>query len=425
MIRRVFVMLLCMALLGVVSACGGGASTSRFSGSFARIPSGRMIISVEDADTPSHVYDSGQILLREPGAIDTVTLLDLPLPEAGSGEQIASFAQILTPTSMQGSPSCISVSADGSRALVTSRMGPAPAEGVEVGQLPPSKVVTLLDLTDGRGRVIESYALCAQPSAVSFDPSGTRAAVIGRGASELVIVEVRQTRFGSSYRLRLEQLFGEGCEPTDVAWHPSEDVVAVTMGGAGVVAFFGVLDDPRDTFATELIGSVEAGDYPSVARWMPDGGALIVADSRWESEFFNRYIPEGSGAIHVVVPPDGGVDASVRVSVELPVAPSSIAVAPGGALIASVSRDRRGGRGELRLYAFDGASLAHAASAATGGLAMDVAFDTSGRGVLVGEFESGAIEVFEVIDSAGVVGLSARTMRVETNYGLHALRVVR
>lgn len=385
-----------------------------------------MIVSVEDADTPPHVYDNGQILLREPGAIDTVTLLDLPLPSAGSGEQLASFVQLLAPTSMQGGPSSLSVSRDGTRAMVTSRMGSAPPDGVDVGQLPVSRVITLLDLTQGRGRVVEAYALCAQPSAVSFDSTGTRGAVIGRGASELVIVEIRETGFGTSYRLRLEQLFGAGCEPTDVAWSPDGDVVCVSMGGAGRVAFFRVLEHPLDRFATELIGSVEVGRYPSVVRWTTDGRAVVVADSGWESEFLSRYIPEGGGALHVVTSPSDGARVSVGASVELSVAPSSIAIDPRGEMLAAVSRDRRGGAGRLGLYSIDtGAmSLTLLDTATTGGLALDVAFDVSGRGVLVAEFESGAIEVFEVVDEGGRAGLSARTMRVETNYGLHALRVV-
>jgi DNA-binding beta-propeller fold protein YncE len=421
-------------MLCLAGACGGSLTSSRWSGGFASLPAGHMIVTVEDSDTPPQVYINGQILLREPGAVDTVTVLDLPLPAKTRGEQLASFSQLLVPTAMQSGASSLSINALGTRALVTARFGGASPEAVDVGQLPVSKAVTLIDLANSRGRVIESYALCAQPGAVSFDSSGTRAAVLGMAAHELVIVEILPERFGKSYRLPLEQLFGDGCEPTDVQWQPGTDLVAVTLGGAGRIVFFSVSDNLRDRFALDIVGGIKTGGYPSVARWLPGGEALVVADAQWESEFLNRYTPEGSGALIMIEPPDGANPAAILSTIPMTTAPSSIAVDSSGAFVAAVSMrkdevgQRAGARGgTLSLFSLDTThkELALLDIARTGSLPHDVAFDASGRGILVAGFGSGALEIFEVVQNEGGMGLSDTSMRVETNYGLYAVRVVR
>lgn len=413
---------ICIALLlaPALSACGAPGRARAGPVTIA----GSMLVTLEDADAPPTVFLDGALAGREPFARDTLTAVRLPLPDARPGAPAAGeYAQALAPSSLLGSPASLAVSPDGAWAAAAALRDGALDIHERLDDLAPLSRIALFDLRAWPPRETDATDACAEPRSVSIHPRGTSLCAVSAATGELVVIGVSGGRFREVVRIPLRGALGIESTPTSAHWSPDGRTIALCLG-AGGVAFAEVDLTVVATPGVRLVGGpVEAGRFARTGVWTPDGRAFLALDTGWIDDERGWGALANAGGVHLIAP-DGGVRASAAIAGN----PHAIALRPDGsrAVVTGLAKGdpaepdatlRRGGA--LTLLRVARGSLDVLARARCGSLPMDVAFDATGDHALVADFATGRVEVFRVrgrrIEFTGV--------RVETNYGVHQVRV--
>jgi len=412
--------MIAMLLLGasVIAGCAGARRDAPIAGS--------LLVTVEDADAPPTVFFDGSLAGREEFAGDTLTVVRLPLPKASpDAPAVSEYAQALAPNAMPGSPTSLAVAPDGSWAVVAAPLDGALDIHEQLDDLAPLSRLTLLDLRAWPSRETDATDALARPISVDAHPGGRRICAVSAAADELLIANIRGGRFRELVRIPVGETLGVEHAPTSAHWSPDGRTIAVTLG-AGGVAFIEVDLSSLDRPVVRLRGEpIAAGRFVRSGAWTPSGDAFLALDVGWIDAERGWRTLENAGGAHLIDPAAG-----VVATAALDGNPHALAVSPDGqrAIVTGLAKGdpaepdetlRRGGR--LTLLRISARSIDIADEARCGSLPMDVAFDAAGAKALVADFATGRIEVFEVRRSR----LVFTGVRIETNYGVHQVQVVR
>ncbi|MFG0275324.1 MAG: hypothetical protein ACF8QF_09725 [Phycisphaerales bacterium] len=411
----------------LVAAFVAGALLAGCSG--ARAPGGAslaggLLVTLEDADAPPTVFLDGSLDGRELFSSDTMTVIRLPLPDAAPGSPaVSEYAQALVPSSIVGSPMSLAVSPDGAWAAVASARAGALDIHERLDDLAPMSRITLLDLQAWPPRATDVTTVCAEPGSVAAHPDGGRLCAVSPSAGELVLIGVSAGRFREVVRIPLAPVLGVDHAPRSAHWSPDGRTIAICLGPGGV-AFVEVDTTELQRPVVRIVAPpTPAGRFVRTGAWTPGGEAFLALDTGWIDAERGRMAIENTGGAHLVRPGEG-----VVASATLEGNPHAIAVHPDGsrAVVTGLAKAdpaepeaalRRGGT--LSLLRVGGSSLDVAHRTRCGSLPMDVSFDGAGANVLIADFATGRVEVFGV----GRSRLRFTGTRIETNYGVHQVRV--
>ena len=408
-----------LAAGALLAGCAAGARTGR-----PAAITGSILVTVEDADAPATVFLDGSLDGREEFAGDTLTAVRLPLPEAAPGEPaVSEYAQTLAPNAMPGSPNSLAVAPDGSWAVVAAQLDGALDIHETLDDLAPLSRLTLLDLRAWPPRMTDATGACREPVSVDAHPNGRRICAVSAVDAELLIANVRGGRFRELVRIPVRETLGVEHAPMSAHWSPDGRTIAVTLG-AGGVAFLEVDVSSLDRPVVRPLGEpIAAGAFVRTGAWTPSGDAFLALDVGWIDANRGWMALENTGGVHLIEP-GAGIVASAPIDDN----PHALAVSPDGtrAVVTGLAKAdpaetdqtlRRGGR--LTLLRIGPRSIDIAGETRCGSLPMDVAFDAEGARALAADFSTGRVEVFEVRRSR----LVFTGVRIETNYGVHQVRV--
>lgn len=402
----------------LLAGCAGG-------GRAADAPlAGSLLVTLEDADAPPTVFLDGSLDGREPFASDTMTVIRLPLPDARPGSPaVSEYAQALVPSSLVGSPMSLAVAPGGGWAAVASSRDGALDIHERLEDLAPMSRLTLVDLTRWPARATDVTSACIEPGSVTIHPSGDRLCAVSAQAGELVIIGVAGGRFREVVRIPLAPVLGVEHAPRSAHWSPDGRTIALCLGEGGV-AFVEVDTTELQRPVVRIVAPpAPAGRFARTGVWTPGGDAFLALDTGWIDAERGRMTIENTGGAHLLRPGEGSV-ASVAIEGN----PHAIAMSPDGGrvIVTGLAKTdpaepdpalRRGGA--VTLLRVGPSSVDIADRAQCGSLPMDVAFDTAGAHALVADFATGRVEVFGV----GRSRLRFTGMRIETNYGVHQVRI--
>lgn len=387
----------------------------------------------------------------------SVLSLPIATRPGDAGQWRTDYAQAEVGSSVLGASSVVAVSDDGRTAVVAETFGGAGSVGPglaavgsgaawESAALPESRHVTIVDLSDPlRPTPTARVEVGPRPMSVDIRPGGGHAFVATQEpGGELVLIDLRSGGEPLAFPipgLSVGAAEGAAASPAGpvggVAWHPSGESVAVCLPGlawpqsaqgeAGAVAVVGAVDGPGAVALLEFTADGNSGG-PGLAQWgapvavqgafearfAPDGKHLVVLCPGWTGSPAGDGSGEWgagpasgspSGAVALVRVDDGGAHTPLS-RLAVPAWPKGIALSPDGGLIAVVSlgdgglADGRTTGGWLTLLRLEAApgregthGLAEVARLSMPAVPAGVAFDTSGRHVVVSQFRSDDPEI--------------------------------
>ena len=362
-----------LALAGCASGPGGSGPDSL---------GGAAMLTLEDA-------------LGEAEARETLTMLKLPLPGLGAGEDaLAEWSQVEMSATADRSASALALARGARLALVAGEEG---VELVRVGD---------------RLEVVDRAALGSAAGSVSLADGGV-ASALSEDGSTVHLFRTSGGELASAGAFPLDLALGAGARATAALLSPDGSTLAVLDAGRARVVFMDV------SMGAESIGlsvrrEMRAGEGLAGAAWTPDGAALVAAERLLPRAAMEGVeIVEASGRVSVYEPGSARVTSAM-----VPGLPGMVAVSPDGSRVAVVLS----GTGEPRLAllarARDGAALLDVQDA--GGEAAGLAFDARGRRVLVAMPREGAVAVWSVVGGT----LRDTGKLIDTGRGVSAVAIV-
>jgi len=409
-----------LAIASLLTGCatGGGSADE------ARAPrpeeiSGRLIAVLCDADMTWTAFADGGLGLRAGSARDALTVVSLPIappPDERASNWQTTVRQAPVSNSVYGPPVALAVSRDGRTAYACETRGPAPAGASRLDDLPQGAVVTAVNIADPANPVVLGTARVGrEPTSCDVHSEGGFLAVATRepGAT-IAIVSIGPD--GGLGEARAWPVLGADAtaRASCIAWHPGGRHLAVTLPDADRVAFFEFTPDKGDgTPGLAPWGEpVLVGKHPLTGRFTPDGRYFVTADVQWGPDVpgFMAAPPAGTitlvqlSSVESAITDEGAIDPA-RVThrvvdrAGVGVSPESMAISPDGRYV--VTGNLRGSfllagdpnataGGSLSLVVIDSASgsLREAGEFPIKAMPEGVAFDASGRHVVVSEFRS-------------------------------------
>ncbi len=382
--------------------------------------SGRVIAVLCDADMTWSAFADGGLGARAVGVSDALTVVSLPIappPDQQSRAWQTTVRQAPVSNSVYGPPVALAVSRDGMTAYACETRGPAPSGAMRLDDLPPGALVTAVDIRDpGNPVVLGTAQVGREPTGCDVHPQGGFLAVVTRDpAAPLAVISLEANgALGAARTWPLLEVPVEGLRASSVAWHPGGRHLAVTLPDRHEVAFFEFTPDKGDgTPGLAPWGApVMVGKHPLTGRFTPEGRYFVTADVQWGPDVPGFMAAPPAGTVTLVelskvdsaLTDEGGVD-SARVvhrvvdRAEVGVSPESMALSPDGRFI--VTGNLRGSflaegdpkataGGSLSLVRLDAESgtLVTAGEYPLKAMPEGVAFDATGRHVVVSEFRS-------------------------------------
>lgn len=199
----------------------------------------------------------------------------LPSPPADSavffafdGAKAKEIGRVPAPTSFQGPPSSVAISADRKLALVTAFMRIDPADPTK---LAPEKKLTVVDLGAAPIRVVQTLELGAQPSSVALNAAGTMALVPHTADDSVTLLSIAGGRATVVEKLAMEK----GSGPLGAVFSPDGRRALISFPNAGRVGVFAV---ENGRLKMPAIREMTAGIWPTALAYCGDSGLAVVAN---------------------------------------------------------------------------------------------------------------------------------------------------
>lgn len=201
-----------------------------------------------------------------------VTVLPSPPPDSTvflrfDGTKADMLGRVAVPTSFQGPPSSVALTADGTLALVSAfrRVDPT-----DPAKLAPDYRVSVIDLR-ARPHVAQTLVLDASPSSIAIHPAGTMALVMHASDDSMTVLSIANGRASVTAKVKLDK----GSAPIAAACSPDGRRVLVTLPDQGRIALFAA---EEDRLRTPAIREMSAGIYPVAVAWCGRSGLAVVAN---------------------------------------------------------------------------------------------------------------------------------------------------
>lgn len=270
-----------------LAACGiTPAAATQESIDFA----GRYLLAVSDADTVAQAYVTDDI---GPAIDDKDTLSIVPLPNVTAQNPVT---QLEVSNSVWGPPSPMDITPDGRYAVVLEikRQRDANSRSFE-NDLTYTTAISVVDLQHPQDPRVVQRSDTGGFAAHSLDisPAGDFVAVANwQGPipdnpdippQQISIMPLRDGQLGTPQLFPITNPTGVFVSPNQIAWHPSGDYLALSIGPRNAVVFYHVTYNADGTMALTPWGDpVTVGQFPFTAAWTPDGRFFITADMQWD-----------------------------------------------------------------------------------------------------------------------------------------------
>lgn len=302
---------------------------------------GRYLIVASDADMVSTAYADG-VLMRVPGDVDTLSLIELPLTDAD-----ARVFELPVSNSVTSWPQIIAVAPDGEMIYVVETAGQVD-EGItqlRTEDFPTGRLLTVIDISAGVADAqITTVDVGEWPSHIAISADGTYLAIGLREESrQLAILPTATLDDPTTFRYFPVQRADDAPagEVSSVAWHPSGDFLA---GGVDSeqLQFFRVDTDIDGGISLNPHGERQIlGNTITYGQFTRSGDFYLTAEINWNTAprpMGNIVNPPGE-MIAVRFDADTAAHAVVsRVAVGL--SPEGFAVSPQEDLVVTVNMRR-------------------------------------------------------------------------------------
>jgi DNA-binding beta-propeller fold protein YncE len=304
----------------------------------------RALLALSDVDTEAQAYIDDDIGPAIEGT-DTLTVLR---PGAGGRPQ-----EVGVTNSVWGPPTTIGVTPDGRHAFVLEvKEQRAPGDQSFEEDLPFSTRISVVEL-GSRPRVVQrtdtggfaAHSLAVSPRGdyvvvANWAAPGEDSGIPEGQGRQLSVLPFRDGKLGTPQLFGLNNIPGPFVYPNTVAWHPSGNFLAVTIGPRNLVAFYRVSADPVGRLDIQPWGDpVAAGQFPFPGRWTPDGRFFLTASMEWnEPAVSDRNSPPGSlYSVRFDADPAGGVLHGVTRGGTVGINPEGLAISPDGRYVVTVN----------------------------------------------------------------------------------------
>lgn len=408
---------------------------------------GRYIAAISDGDMRAYAYIDGD--LGPPRGPDQLSIIPLPPARTPDVAAIEVSNTVINPVYS------IAATPDGNTVFVAETRRQRDDDDRVLNDLESGTTLRAIDVRDpSQPREIAEVEVGTRPQGVSVSPDGRTVVLATKTAGDpLAFVtwsdggfgEVR--RFGLGDLSPMTELPDQGLLPHHAEWHPSADVVAVTLNFRGQVRFYRVeRDADGSVLGITLWGNaVQTSKWPMSGKFSRDGRFFVSNDLQWGADVRGFYVnaPPSQLTSIELAPLDAETPRHFVVSgAPLPRHAESIAFSNAGDLIATsnigqtwLAQDAPGhSLSTLSLVRFDPETghLTRAGDWPFDGLLPEgVAFDASDRYIVAGVFEydgpeprRSGLEIWEVIRDDDLPRLSDTGYRIPTGPGAHSLIVV-
>jgi DNA-binding beta-propeller fold protein YncE len=418
------------------------AQTTQFDGRYLAIAS--------DADMVGTAYADG-VLMQVPGAVDTLTLLELPVTDAA-----VRGVEIPASNAVTSWPQIIALSPDGPTIYVVETSQPVPDDiaQLDTDQFPRGRLVTAIDLSAGPDDPrIQTFEVGdgAIHLAISAD-GGALAVGMRENERQLAILPTASLDDPESFaRFSIDRADGgPASEITSVAWHPSVEFLAVGIDRSEL-QFYRVIRLPDGGFDLTPHGArLTLGNTITYGQFTGDGAYYLTAEINWNTvpaPLGNLVNPPGE-MIAVRFDPSDAAAHAVTSRVAVGLSPEGFAVSPDESLVVTVNM-RRTYLPDALAAVTEGAdlnslSLLHF-DAATGTLRVlgeeygfegvlpeHASFDADGDSLAVAIYNDredptgpGAVEFWNVIGEGEDARLERTAVRLPVARGAHAVALIR
>ena len=244
---------------------------------------GRYIAAISDGDMRAYAYIDG--LIGEKRGSDELALISLPLVGSEPTAQIEVSNSVINPVySIAHTP-------DGNTIFVAETATPQEEGDVTIRDLQPGTTLRAIDVSDlSAPQVIDAVDVGTRPLGVSVSPDGrTLVLATKTQGSPLTFVTFADGRFGEARQFPLQnvsempELFDRGQLPHHAEWHPTEDVVAVTLNLRSQVQFYRVerAEDGSVSSIEQWGNSVATNKWPMSGKFSRDGRHFVTNDLGW------------------------------------------------------------------------------------------------------------------------------------------------
>jgi len=372
-------------------------------------------------------------------------------PDEKSSKWMTAVGQVPVSNSAHGPAAAVAASPVGGLVYVVEAFKPAVAGQSSVEQLAKGTLMTCVDVSAPQSpRVVAALDVGTAPVAVDVSADGAFIAIATQTPGEQIVV-VRAADFtaGGSTSSGAERMAwplmgvggtsvgrtgvgrtggsGSGAtasegapavlthKPSSICWHPSGRYLAVTIPETNQIAFYEF--DPEGA-GPNLPGlaawgaPVTVGKFPFSGRFSKDGKHFIFTELQWgaDVEGFMTGAPEGRvgvirlSAVATATSSEGAAEVpavmhEVLKSVQVGISPEAMALSPTGNMIVTgnlkraflpAGDERLTPGGSLSLVSFDPATgeLRVLNELPINGMPKGVAFDATGKHVIVSEFRS-------------------------------------
>lgn len=205
---------------------------------------------------------NGEVEILKTPAPDRVAFYDTAV------EPWRPLGEAAVPTSFQGPPSSVAISADRREALVTAFTR---ADPERAGAFTANHTMAVIDLAATPLRVSQTLTLAAAPSSVSLHPDGRHAWVPHTGADSVSVLEKRADRWEVIDVVRFEA----GSAPIAAGFSADGAHALLSLPGSGRIAWLAVAEGrPVLPAAHEL----SAGIGPTALSFCGATGLAVVAN---------------------------------------------------------------------------------------------------------------------------------------------------
>lgn len=388
------------------------------------------IVVISDADMAASALVDGK-LLKMTGGRDLLTTIPMPLV---SREQ--ELGEVIVPNSATGSPKSLAISNDGKVGFVIETRGGVADSTKQVRDVHKDLLVGrkmyVIDMNNtAKPRVRFAVPIGKYPTAIDAI-DGQLVIACDDPGKELFLIEVDAV--GRPMRTIIASIGIPDVHPTDISWHPSTDMIVVTLDHKSIV----MMKPKRKAQTDEIIGfeligkPLVVGSKLSVGYFTPNGKYYIVADTKdgiAKSELLTISLDSKNGS-HAIVS-----------QLQVGVGTRGFAISPTNNLIVTANTNQTylpHNQSNLSLksslsivvIAADGKLTAGDEVVFDGIMPRTVAFDKTGDNVAVGVYEyfdygrrGGGIEFWKVSKDPKPI-LTKSPMRISVARGCHAIRVI-
>jgi len=185
-----------------------------------------------------------------------------------SGTNVKWLGQVFVPTSFQGPPSAVAVSADRSLGLVSasSRIDPNDPKAFA-----PDTRLSVIDLASVPIRVVQTIELAASPSSVAINRTGTMALAMHSADDSVSVLSIANGRVMGFEKLPMRK----GSGPSAAAFNPDGKSVLISFPNGGTVGLFTV---SAGKLKTPALREMSAGVWPTALSYCGSTGLAVVSN---------------------------------------------------------------------------------------------------------------------------------------------------